>query len=239
MKKIVVLLTIALCICATNKAMGYDFLSVNSNGDTIYYKIKSSTPPLTAEVTYKALNESSYKGNIVIPDTVTPDSNSYIVISIGDSAFRNCSALISITIPNTVTTIGKNTFEKCIGLTSVIIGNSVKTIWDKAFSECIGLTSIIIPASVTSIHNNAFSKDSNLVTVKFDARNCTYMGDKGRAYRVFLDCPLLSKLIIGDDVQIIPELAFAECNALDTVTIGKSVTAIRHAAFLNDTNLIT
>lgn len=216
MRKIIVLLTIALCVCATNKAMGYDFYTVNSNGDTIYYNIKSSTSPLTAEVTYKALNDNSYKGNIIIPDTVSLDSNSYIVISVGDSAFKDCIDLISITIPNTVKTIGKNAFEKCIGLTS-----------------------ITIPASVTSIRNNAFSKDSNLVTVYFNAENCTYMGDRGRAYRVFLDCPLLSNVIIGDDVQIIPELAFAECNALASVTIGKSITTIHHAAFLNDTNLTT
>jgi len=41
--------------------------------------------------------------------------------SIGDSAFRGCTGLTSITIPDSVTSIGSNAFTNCIGLTSVTI----------------------------------------------------------------------------------------------------------------------
>ena len=55
--------------------------------------------------------------------------------SIGESAFRSCKGLTSVTIPNNVTTIGSGAFQWCTSLTSVTIPNSVKSIGDDAFYE--------------------------------------------------------------------------------------------------------
>ena len=85
---------------------------------------------------------------------------------IGSSAFSECSGLISITIPNSVTTIGDYAFYFCDGLTEVTIPNSVTTIGDKTFYYCSGLTSITIPNSVTSIGSSAFYSCKNLRVVK-------------------------------------------------------------------------
>ena len=49
--------------------------------------------------------------NTKIPNSVT---------SIEDQAFRNCSALTSVTIPNSVTSIGNDAFRNCSGLTEVV-----------------------------------------------------------------------------------------------------------------------
>ena len=59
------------------------------------------------------------------------------VTTIGSSAFGNCFALTSVTIPNSVTTIGDDAFGGCFALTSVTIPNSVTTIGNYAFSSCI------------------------------------------------------------------------------------------------------
>ena len=78
-------------------------------------------------------------------------------VSICPSAFEGCTALTSVTIPNSVTTIGYDTFRGCTGLTSVTIPNSVTSIGGFAFSGCTGLTSVTIPNSVTTIGGSAFS----------------------------------------------------------------------------------
>ena len=65
--------------------------------------------------------------------------------SIGDYAFRGCSGLTSVTIPDSVTSIGDWAFDGCSGLTSVTIPDSVTSIGDYAFDGCSGLTSIAIP----------------------------------------------------------------------------------------------
>ena len=51
-------------------------------------------------------NESTYPTKIVIPDTY----NNMPVASIGDRAFRYCSSLTSVVIPNSVTSIGDSAF---------------------------------------------------------------------------------------------------------------------------------
>ena len=78
-------------------------------------------------------------------------------------AFCNCKSLISVTIPNTVTTIGPEAFENCDGLTSVTIPESVVTIDYSAFDGCTSLTSVTIPNSVTSIGDKAFRYVKNIV----------------------------------------------------------------------------
>ena len=72
----------------------------NSDGKTVY-------------VTYKDTKYNSYSGSVVIPPTVTYSGTTYSVTSIGNSAFRDCSGLTSVTIPNSVTSIGDYAFDNC------------------------------------------------------------------------------------------------------------------------------
>jgi hypothetical protein len=58
-------------------------------------------------------------------------------------AFRQCSALTSVTIPESVTTIGEMAFRQCSALTSVTIPESVTTIGEGAFGECSALITTV------------------------------------------------------------------------------------------------
>lgn len=80
--------------------------------DGIYYNLDSGTKE--AEVTYRDTNYRSYSGTVVIPSSITYNGVEYSVTSIGGSAFRYCSKLTSITIPNSVTSIGVSAFKDCI-----------------------------------------------------------------------------------------------------------------------------
>ena len=85
--------------------------------------------------------------NYIIPNSVT---------KIGDSAFKRCESLQSVTIPNSVTSIGNIAFCGCKSLQSITIPNSVTKIGDYAFSNCYSLQSVTIPNSVTKIGDKAF-----------------------------------------------------------------------------------
>ena len=82
---------------------------------------------------------------------------------IADEAFEGCSALTSVTIPNSVTSIGDFAFEGCSALTSITIPNSVTSIGDEAFGGCSALTSVTIPNSVKEIGEEAFPSHTKII----------------------------------------------------------------------------
>ena len=172
--------------------------------DGIWYDFDSSSK--TATVTYRGSSfisySNEYTNSVVIPASVTYNSVSYSVTSIGDLAFVDCSSLTSVTIPNSVTSIGEGAFYGCSGLTSVTIPNSVTSIGNWAFYECSSLTSVTIPNSVTSIGDYAFHY-----------------------------CSSLTSVTIPNSVTSIGSCAFASCSSLTSVTIPNSVTSIGSSAF--------
>ena len=132
-----------------------------------------------------------YTGNLIIPETVTYSGTTYPVTCIVDGAFRQCSGLTSVTIPNSVTSIGNSAFSCCTGLTSVIIGNSVTNIDHYAFLKCSGLISVTIGTSVSSFGSRVFGNCNNLEFIKVlnptSPPDCTY--DTFAHYDSFLEVP--------------------------------------------------
>jgi hypothetical protein len=127
-------------------------------------------------------------GAVVIPAVI----QGYPVRGIGSAAFQFCtSRLISVTIPDSVTTIGSSAFAGCDSLTSVTIPGSVKTIESNAFMSCTSLASITIPGSVITIGSSAF-----------------------------FGCDSLASITIPDNVKTIETNAFFSCANLATVTIS-------------------
>ena len=165
------------------------------------------------------------------------------VKSIGESAFYYCRSLTTITIPDSVTSIGDWAFYRCDRFTTITIPDSVTSIGDSAFRSCSSLTTITIPDSVTSIGNSAFRDCTSLTTVNFNAANCTYMGyyDDYGNYNCtsFGGCSNLTTVNIGENVETIPDFAFYDCTSLTTITIGDSVESIGSYAFYSCDRLTT
>ncbi|MDE5642866.1 MAG: leucine-rich repeat domain-containing protein [Muribaculaceae bacterium] len=164
-------------------------------------------------------------GSLVIPSQIKDDDGIYTVISIGDWTFRDCAALTSVTIPESVTSIGENTFDGCIGLTSVTIPSSVTSIGSGAFYNCSGLTSISIPNSVTSIGSCAFGDCSGLTSVTIP-NSVTSIESS-----VFMDCRGLTSVTIPNSITSIGDQAFSGCTGLSSIIIPNSVTTIGDRAF--------
>ena len=79
------------------------------------------------------------------------------VKKIGEKAFKNCTELTSVIIPEGVTSIGDYAFYGCSRLTSVIIPESVTSIGEGAFCDCENLTAVHI-SDIAAWCNIKFSK---------------------------------------------------------------------------------
>lgn len=100
------------------------------------------------EATVAGLKNSAMKKtvkSVEIPDEVIVEGKTYKVTSVGIVAFRYCTSLKSVNIPNSVTEIGEFAFNDCTSLKSVEIPSSVKSIGENAFNLCKSLKSARVP----------------------------------------------------------------------------------------------
>ena len=179
--------------------------AVNASADTygnLTYKVSGNTITITRY--YKST------ADVVIPSEI----DGKVVTSIGDSAFRNCTSLASIIIPDSVTSIGNYAFSDCSNLTSVTIPDSVTSIGNAAFLE-------------TQFYNNEANWENGvlycgkyLLSAKTSITECNIKKDtKLIADSAFRDCTSLASITIPDSVTNIGEDAFYSCKNLNRVDI--------------------
>ena len=198
----------------------------------LYYNLSTST--LTAAVTYKSYSgsetiygNSEYNKNwyIVIaniPKSVYYNGKTYSVTGIGSDAFRDCSCLTSVTIPNSVTSIGAEAFYGCIRLTSVTIPNSITSIGARAFFDCTGMTSAHISDLAAWCNITFYSSNSNPLSY---------------AHHLYLNDTEITDLVIPNSVTSIGDYAFSGCSGLTNMTIPNSVTSIGQYAISSCSSL--
>lgn len=124
-----------------------------------------------------------------------------------NNAFYGDTALVTITLPNTIVQIDANSFYGDTALTTVSGCEDVTLVYNYAFYGC------------TSLKTVSFS--SSLVTIKASA---------------FAQCTALEDIEVSG-LTVIPDNAFYGCAALTTLDFSSSVTSIGGGAFRGTTLL--
>ena len=201
------------------KGNGWDSYAGNytSSGSVVVLCMNGEYDPSTSEtftsgLSFSLIGEGTaytvkrYSGTeteVIIPSVY----NGLPVTAIRDGAF-NDTAIVSVTIPASITEIGNLAFQSCVSLTSINFAEdtSLTKIGEGAFKCCETLTEIRIPYSVESM---------------------------GR--EVFYGCIALANVLFDDGIELatIPTYAFYDCEALATVDIPDSVVTIDTYAFQN------
>lgn len=212
--------------------------TVTAVGDRVF-QAKTGLTGITIGPNVKSIGESAFFGCSAmkfVKFTAVTEGSEKPALTIGKSAFRNCSGLQSIELPDHLVSIGAEAFYNCSKLTEVTVPEGVTEIGAGAFQSCSSLEKISLPKSLEKFGNddntafNVFLNCKVLATVEIDKDNIHYAAIDNIIYRK-------SEKTVNGKTEYIPTkllyCVIAKAGTTDAV-IPDSVTEVGAGAFNNN-----
>lgn len=179
MKKLfIITVLMALAMNGFAQIFHYDFSAVCETGQTLYYRILSND---ALEVTVAPPQYAGWgnypkpEGDLVVPETVEHEGNTYTVVSLYENAFDSCDELVSVMLPSSIRRIEAEAFYACDGLScDIVIPEHCTFIGGYAFDGCSSLTSITIGAAIDTVEYAAFRDCTGLQYIQCNTLNPPY-----------------------------------------------------------------
>lgn len=199
---------------------GYRYRDVDRNAGTASFSGTAEevaeliVPDKIASRTIVGLDDYVFYNNTVLRSIDL--SQAVHLKTIGIGAFRGCTSLQSLTVPETVEYLSEYMLTDCTSLTSLQINMSPRIIPAEMCNRCSSLESVVIPDSVQEIRRYAFGRCTSLRYVEIPESvqtiaqsafsNCpdltlgVYAGTAGYDYAIANNIPytLLEKYMLGD-----------------------------------------
>ena len=192
------ILCLALCACGGNEATDHGTTGTTGNsgdgGATVPSDPAELSPSVGLEFFPYSNGTCAVTGVGTCTDTeivIPAEWEGFKVTRIDSEAFRNCSTLISIVIPEGVTYVGRSAFKDCVKLKSVTIPDSVTEINEDAFYGCYLLNHVRMSSNLIKIHNEAFDLCYSLTEITIPA-SVTHIG-----LMAFGGCTRLATIYFG------------------------------------------
>ncbi len=156
------------------------------------------------------------------------------VTEIGESAFRNCTSLSSLSLTPSLQKVGAGAFSGCTGLTELAIACNNSVLPRNVFSDCTALTTVTVDTAeireglLQNLPVTTLTFGENVEVIgknAFRGTGITELVLPENIRRVesgaFDNCIGLESVTILCDASALPSGAFAGCPGLKTVTIAK------------------
>ena len=137
--------------------------------------------------------------------------------------------LLTIELPDTITSIGERVFDKCKKLEKVKFPSGLQSVGAKAFNECNSLKEIKLPDSVNVINEGAFRRCYALKEVVIP-ENVTELNVENDYSGTFQDCTSLETVILPSGLKRISKDVFDNCQSLKSIYITKNVNYVHNSA---------
>lgn len=171
MKKTITILSLAILACTQAMAQTRDTVALE-NFDTYLSKANGEVCVAVTGVTDESKSLDSLTYSLRKYPQVSVDLalvGNPKLTEIKSEAFRLCSSLTGISLPEGIKDIDKFAFAGLSSLKKVILPNSLEYIRTQAFMDCYGIKELSIPSHVHHIHEMAFANCSGLT--KIEVRN--------------------------------------------------------------------
>lgn len=169
--------------------------------------------------------------NVTISKLTIGSSVKYIPSHCFDSA-----VIGEIVLPGNLIGIGDSAFSKAngSGMKTINLPESVKIIGDYAFKNST-IKEITLSQNIETVGNDAFV-NASLEKLNYNCTNCTFNDNdktdiEGIFKSPFSSCENLKTIVIGDDVQTVPDFMFCSISNLETVHIPDKITSVGKGAF--------
>ena len=116
--------------------------------------------------TVKRIEKNAFKNNTTLENVIIQERDGEGVQYIGDSAFRGCTNLKNINLPDTITYIGREAFRKDSSLDNVKLPNNLKSLYNLTFDDCNSLKSLELSKSLEELGMNSL-RGTAITTLKF------------------------------------------------------------------------
>lgn len=159
---------------------------------------------------------------------VVPDGT----VQILPEAFRGHGEIEEIELPDTLESIGEAAFRDCSALRKIVVPDSVFEIGDRAFSGCKSLREASLPAALMLIGHSTFSRCAALEALRGGAE----VYEVGSS--AFSGCENLRNLPVFPHLESLGAEAFAGCSSLQVVNLPAATLSIGQGAFRNCRSLV-
>jgi len=150
-----------------------------------------------------------------------------LVETVPDVEFKDNTKIVSIHLPDTITTIGIGAFSGCTSLESIKLPNMLQHIGASAFKNCKNLKEIHLPSELTHIDKEAFSYCKQLRTIHFHPESNLEVIDDENFYHCF---QLSGVLELPQNLKRIGESCFTKCN-ITSIVFPKNIDSIGDYSF--------
>lgn len=153
----------------------------NENPDDILNESQFEIDSYLETATLTKFQHWYYDENVVIPETFEYGGTTYTITAIGEEAFYSeyddYDDILTLTIPETVTTIGVKAFSNLKSLEVIRLPQDLKEIASDTFTNCISLEEINFPEGLETLNEYACYNCTSLKSVSFGSKikNISYL----------------------------------------------------------------
>lgn len=210
----------------TISGTGYMWVDIYSEvaeslAETPWKPYRDSIRRLVIEEGVQTISYAAFRDCTALTEVFLPES----LLSVATRTFKGCTALTAVHFPENLKYINSEMFTGCTSLERVTLPESVERIYAKAFSGCVSLAEITMPAHMKYIGDNAFNGCRSLQRIVIPEGVTEVKED------TFLDCIALKNVSLPEGLTTIESGAFANCRSLTEISLPNSLTSIRNSAF--------